>query len=163
MNTKRLLLSFSILLCSISFSQNYSSAIGIKSGYPGHGSINFKKFTGSNVAVDILGGTNFSGFSKYFWIQCLFEYNKNIINGSGFNYYLGAGPSLGYYTAGGYTTKKGIYYSGPWGGVTGVIGIEHTFSALPLNMALEAGPYVNLMPRLNVDGLVNVAIRYAIQ
>ncbi len=163
MNTKRLLLSFSIFLSTFSFSQNYSMAIGIKSGYPGHGSLNFKKFTSSNMAVDVLAGTNFSGFSKYLWAQCLFEYNKNIINGSGFNYYIGAGPSVGLYTGGGYTTKKNEYFTGPWGGVTGVIGIEHTFSALPLNMAIEAGPYLNLMPKLYIDGMVNVAIRYAIQ
>ena len=162
MNTKRLLLSFSFFLSAFSFSQNYSMAIGIKSGYPGHGSLNLKKFTSSNMAVDILAGTNFSSESKYLWGQCLFEYNKNIYNGSGFNYYIGAGPSVGLYTAGSYTSH-GKSFSGPWAGVTGVIGIEHTFSALPLNMALEVGPYINLMPQIYVDAMINVAVRYAIQ
>lgn len=159
---KKLLLSLLLLTSFYSFSQNYSTAIGIKSGYPGHGSINLKKFMGPNMAVDALFGSNFSSFSKYLWAQCLFEYNKNIINGSGFNYYLGAGPSVGIFTAGSYS-KNGKSFSGPWGGVTGVIGIEHTFASIPLNIGVEAGPYINLMPQIYIDGQVAVAVRFAIQ
>lgn len=114
------------------------------------------------MAIDFLAGSNFSSFSKYFWAQCLFEYNKNIVNTSGFSWYYGAGPSLGFYTAGGYT-KNGKSFSGMWGGATAVLGIEHTFSALPLNIALEGGPYLNLLPQIYIDGQVSVAVRYAIQ
>ncbi len=137
-------------------------AIGIKSGYPGYGALNLKKFMGSDNALDFLIGSNFSGSSKYLWGQVIFELNRNIRNGSGTNWYYGAGPSVGFYTAGGYS-KHGKSFSGMWGGVTGVIGIEHTFSALPLNLAIEAGPYLNLFPAIYVDGQINVAVRYAIQ
>lgn len=156
-------LFFVVFTASTSFSQNYSTAIGIKSGYPGHGSLNVKHFLSSNGAIDVLAGSNFSAYSKYIWAQCLFEVNKNIVNMSDFNWYAGAGPSLGYYTAGSYVGKNGKSFSGMWLGATGVIGIEYTFSALPLNIALEGGPYLNVIPQIYFDGQVNVALRYAIQ
>jgi hypothetical protein len=162
MKIKIFILSLILSLSSGFYSQNYSTAIGIKSGYPGHGSLNVKHFLGSSAAVDVLAGANFSSVSKYFWAQCLFETNKNIVNMSGFNWYAGVGPSLGFYTVGGYSGKNGQSFSGMWGGVTGVLGIEHTFSSLPLNIALEGGPYINLFPEFYFSGQMNIAIRYAI-
>jgi hypothetical protein len=162
MYSKKLSLVFLICFSFLSFSQNYSTAIGIKSGYPGHGSLNVKHFLSSSAAVDVLVGSNFSSFSKYFWLQCLFETNKKIVNMPGFNWYSGLGPSVGYFTSGNYIGKNGKSFTGMWLGATAVIGIEHTFSALPLNIALEAGPYLNIFPQIYIDAQINVAIRYAI-
>jgi hypothetical protein len=161
---KKLILLLFILLINTSIkSQNYDMAIGIKSGYPGYGSLNFKKFTGSNNAIDLLFGTSFNDLNKYFWANCLFEYNKNIVNGSGFNWYAGVGPSVGLWTRGGYYHKsKNKTYSGLWGGVSAVVGIEYTIPSIPLNLAVEAGPAINLMPYFIPDGVVNVAIRYVL-
>lgn len=161
---KKVILISTLLVSALSFSQNYSTAIGIKSGYPGYGSLNLKKFTGSDFAFDVLGGWKFnSSSSSYIWAQCLFEKNKNIVNTSGANWYYGAGPAVGLWTVGGYTTKKGKYHDGIWLGLDAVIGIEYTFSAIPLNIAIEAGPSVNVFPYVGVDGLGNIALRYAIQ
>ena len=135
MKKNLIVLFFVVFTATTSFSQNYSTAIGIKSGYPGHGSLNIKHFLSSNGAIDVLAGSNFSAYSKYIWAQCLFEVNKNIVNMSRFNWYAGAGPSLGYYNAGSYVGK----------------------------IALEGGPYLNVIPQIYIDGQVNVALRYAIQ
>lgn len=163
MKSRFITLAIIFLFSGFSFSQNYSTAIGIKSGYPGHGSLNVKHFVSSNMAIDVLAGSNFSSVSKYMWAQCLFEVNKNIVNTSGFNWYMGAGPSIGYFTAGSYQGKNGKSFTGMWGGVTGVLGIEHTFSALPLNIALEGGPYLNAFPQVYFSGQMNVAVRFALQ
>ena len=153
-----------VLFINVSvFAQNYSTAIGIKSGYPGHGSLNFKKFMQSDVAVDVLIGSNFGGSSKYFWAQCLFEKNKNIVNTSGFNWYYGAGPALGYWTIGGYTAKNGKTYGGMWVSADAVVGFEYTASSIPLNVGLEVGPTLNVIPYIHFDGMANIFVRYAIQ
>lgn len=161
---KKSIFILSLLFTTISFSQNYSTAIGIKSGYPGHGSVNFKKFMGSDFAIDVLAGTNFNSSSNYLWAQCLFEKNKNIVNTSGFNWYYGAGPSVGFWRSGGYYHKKNDKtYSGLWISAEAVIGIEYTASSIPLNIGLEAGPSLNVVPYIRFNGVGNVFIRYAIQ
>ncbi|MFN5417073.1 MAG: hypothetical protein ACK5B9_08465 [Flavobacteriia bacterium] len=159
---KKAFLIFSILLSFSFFGQNYSTAIGIKSGYPGHGSFNIKKFMGPDFAVDILAGTNLGGSSKYFWAQCLFEKNKNIVNTSGFNWYYGAGPALGYWTKGGFT-KNNKFYGGLWISADAVVGFEYTASSIPLNIGIEAGPTLNVIPYINFNGMANIFVRYAIQ
>lgn len=161
---KKSIFILSLLFTTISFSQNYSTAIGIKSGYPGHGSLNVKKFMGPDFAIDVLAGTNFNNSSKYFWAQCLFEKNKNIVNTSGFNWYYGAGPALGFWTVGGYYYKKtDKTYSGLWLSADATIGIEYTTSSIPLNIGLEVGPTLNLIPYIKFGGIGNIFIRYAIQ
>lgn len=160
---KKICLITALFLTTTLSAQNYSMAIGIKSGYPGYGSINLKKFTGPDFAIDALVGSNFDGASRYFWGQCLFEKNKNIVNTSGFNWYYGAGPGLGFWTSGGYYHKKNDKtYSGMWLSADGIIGIEYTFD-IPFNIAFEGGPSLNVIPYFRIDGLFNIALRYAIQ
>ena len=160
---KKICLIASLLLTTAVSAQNYSTAIGIKSGYPGYGSLNLKKFTGSDFAFDAIVGWKFNSASSYIWAQCLFEKNKNIVNTSGFNWYYGAGPAVGLWTAGGYTDKNGKLHSGLWLAADGVIGIEYTFSAIPFNIAFEAGPSVNVFPYIRFSGIGAIALRYAIQ
>lgn len=76
---KKTLIFFSLLLSFSYFAQNYSTAIGIKSGYPGHGSLNLKKFMSESLAVDVLVGSSLGGSYKYFWVECLFEKNRRIL------------------------------------------------------------------------------------
>ncbi|MCE3297157.1 MAG: hypothetical protein K0R65_2871 [Crocinitomicaceae bacterium] len=160
---KKISLAAALFLTTALFAQNYSTAIGIKSGYPGYGSINLKKFIGSgDVAIDALLGANFESTSRYIWGQCLFEKNLDIGNRSGFNWYYGAGPSVGYWVSGS-EFYKGKYYSGMWLAIDAVIGIEYTLTAIPLNLAFEAGPSLNIIPYVRPDGMANIALRYAIQ
>lgn len=160
---KKILLFTFLLLGTTLFAQNYGLGIGIKSGYPGYGAINFKKNSSTDLAIDALFGFNF-GSSGYLYAQCLFEKNKNIVNTSGVNWYIGAGPSVGIWTNGGgyYSNKKGKTYTSPWISVDGVIGLEYTMSSVPLNLAIEGGIGANVFPYTNVHGIGNIAIRYVV-
>lgn len=159
---KKTLIFFSLLLSFSYFAQNYSTAIGIKSGYPGHGSLNLKKFMSESMAVDVLVGSSLGSSYKYFWVECLFEKNKNIVNTSGFNWYYGAGPAAGYYVNGG-QVFKGNYYDGLWLSIDGAVGIEYTASSIPLNIGLEAGPVLNVIPYIRPSGMGSIFVRFAIQ
>ena len=162
---KKISLLACLFLSTSLLAQNYATAIGINSGYPGYGSFNVKKFVGTpDFAIDFMIGTNLDrdASSRYLWGQCLFEKNMNIVNTSGFNWYFGGGPSLGYWWKGGYTYKSKSY-SGLWIAADGIVGIEYTFSAIPLNIAFEAGPSIYVIPVFRPSGLGNIAIRYAIQ
>ena len=54
------LLLFFLLITNISFGQNYTTAIGIKGGYPVFGTLNAKHFIGSQTAIE----ASVYGFSK---------------------------------------------------------------------------------------------------
>jgi hypothetical protein len=173
---KKIILSLFILF-SFSFkAQNYEQVIGIKSGYPGYGSINFKTFFSPNNAADLLVGASFEELNRYVWLNCLFEFNKNIINTSGFSWYAGVGPAVGYWIRGnsGYKGKKtdptnalivGTTYKA-WVGLNTALGIEYTLSGVPINFALEAGPAANFYIGngffLEPSGIVNIAFRYVL-
>ena len=63
-----------ITVSTFSYSQNYKTAIGIKGGYPGYGSLNGKHFLNSKTAIEgsIGGGTN------TLWLQGLYELNFSL-------------------------------------------------------------------------------------
>jgi hypothetical protein len=160
---KKLITIAFLCFATVSVAQNYNSAIGIKSGYPGFGSINFKSFYSPSGSYDVLLGSSFEELNRYVWVGCLFEKNMNIVNTSGWNWYIGAGPYLGYWVRGGYFNKaNGKGYTGMWGGANAAIGIEYTASGIPINFALEAGPSINLMPYILPGAIANIAVRYVL-
>ncbi|MBI2259189.1 MAG: hypothetical protein HYU67_09870 [Flavobacteriia bacterium] len=171
---KKSLLALYLVLSTCYYSQNYDQAFGIKSGYPGYGALNFKSFFSPNNSFDLLFGASFEDLNRYIWLNCLFETNRNIVNTSGFSWYAGIGPAVGYWMKGN-SGPKGKYdeldpttiktYKS-WVGINTALGIEYTLSGLPLNFGLEAGPAVNFYIGnsffVEPTGLVNVAVRYVV-
>jgi hypothetical protein len=138
--------------------QSYKNAIGIKGGYPGYGSLNFKHFMSSSTALELsVGGNN-----HYFWGQGLYEIQAKL--GDGFEWYYGIGADLGSYNNNYYYNYNNKYYNGGFFlGIDGVLGIEYTFKALPLNIAFDVQPTVRVVPyfRFGVNGAF--ALRFAIK
>ena len=147
---KKVLLVLSVFLSTLSFSQSYKTAIGVKGGYPGYGSLNAKHyFTGSSaIEASIGGGANF------LWLQGLYEINQALPT-DGLNWYLGVGPNVG---LGNLTNNSGVYFSG-----SGVIGIEYTFQDLPINLALDTGPVIEIIPTLGFNWSGGIAVRYTLK
>lgn len=144
-----------ITVSTFSYSQNYKTAIGIKGGYPGYGSLNGKHFLNSKTAIEgsIGGGTN------TLWLQGLYELNFSLEDG--LNWYAGGGANIGFYS-----------YKNPFNnertsnmilGLNGIVGLEYTFEDLPLNVALDTGPNLRIINSLGFGWGAGLAVRYAIK
>ncbi len=145
-----------------SYSQNYNTAIGIKGGYPTWGALNVKHFFGgsSNAIEASLGLGN-----RFLWVQGMYERNYAIGAVPGLDWYWGLGADVGFWTGNYqyYHPRKEKYYGGAWGGLDAVIGLEYTFEAIPLNLAIDFGPTLRLFPYLGGGYNGGFAIRYAIK
>ena len=132
-----------MLTVSLSWGQSYKTAIGIKGGWPYYGTIDVKHNFGGAYGEFRVGG-----YAHDLWFQGLFEKNYAIVDAAGLEWYWGVGGHIGFWNYGpGYHPRyyDGYVgnYNGAYAGVDGVIGIEYTFDAIPLNLAADFGPSVN--------------------
>ena len=140
---------------TFSYSQNYKTAIGVKGGYPGYGSLNGKHFLNSKTAIEgsIGGGTN------TLWLQGLYELNFSLEQG--LNWYAGGGANVGFYSFKNTITNERT--SNMILGLNGIVGIEYTFEDFPLNVALDTGPNLRIINSLGFGWGAGLAVRYAIK
>lgn len=161
---KILTLSFFILPL-LYFSQDYKSAIGVKSGMPGIAGINAKLYAGNQFwAFDNTLGVNFDADNRYLSAQVLFEYNRPFGLNEGYNWYAGVGPTAQYYLRGGYIQEDLIQLPEKFFlSADGVFGLEYSAPRTKFNAAIEGGPYFTFLPMIKVGGFFNVAVRYRIK
>jgi hypothetical protein len=150
-----LILLVIIASTSFSYAQNYKTAVGIKGGYPGFGSLNGKHFLNSKTAIE----GSIGGGSSTLWLQGLYELNFSLEDG--LNWYAGGGANVGFYS-----------YKNPFNnqrtsnmilGINGIVGIEYTFEDFPLNVALDTGPNIQIINSFGFGWGAGIAIRYAIK
>lgn len=149
-----LLLALSALGTS-AYAQQYKTAVGIKGDWStlnvDMAQFSVKHFFAEPNAFEI----NFGAGRQFIWLEGLYLYNHPLRNN--FDWYGGAGLDLGY--------SNGRIFSdvigGFWGGATGVFGVEHTFDFIPINVALDAGPTLRMIPDFEVGLKVGFAVRYA--
>jgi hypothetical protein len=156
---KRVLIGIISCVSFFGFSQGYKTAIGLKGGYPYYGSLDLKHDFGKAFGEFRLGGG-----SHDFFIQGLYEKNADLSDGV--QWYWGAGGHLGFWNFAlnnGYYHNGKYYDSGSYGGIDGVVGLEYTFADFPLNLAVDAGPTVQIFPYLRTTFSVAVAARFAIK
>lgn len=170
-----LIASLCFLIANFGFSQDYSTAIGIKGGFSGIGALNVKHNLGGRAAFEgsIGGGSNF------IWLQGLYEINNPIQDG--LSWYYGGGVDVGFwtYSRSYYNKYNAAYYDDyydddfyfgnrytghrAFGGLDGVIGLEYTFAKIPLNLAIDASPALRLFPRVGFALYGSIAARFAIK
>ena len=148
-----------------SFSQQYKTAIGLKGGSmtarSGFGGVNLKHFfTGSN-AIEITA----SGGRGNYRIHGLYEWQNQTGWEEGLDWYVGIGGGAGFwrrnYWAPGhnkYGLNDGFYLFG-----SAVIGLDYTFSDLPLNLAIDTGPSVGIINTYGFGWGGGIAIRYILE
>lgn len=141
-----------ILISTFTFSQSYKTAIGLKGGYPGFGSLNAKHYLNGSHAIEASVGGN----ANFLWLQGIYEVNKSLPT-DGMNWYLGIGPSIGIANTNNNTTN-GLYLMG-----TGLIGIEYTFQDLPINISLDTGPSIQIIPNIGFEWGGGLAVRYTLK
>jgi hypothetical protein len=89
---KQIVCIFTFLVAgSFAMAQGYKTAIGLKGGYPGYGSISAKHYLSSVNAIE----GNVGAGSYGLWMQGLYEWNYDLPT-KGLNWYLGVGPNLGF-------------------------------------------------------------------
>jgi len=136
-------------------SQNYSTAIGIKGGYPGFGTLNVKHFIGGNYALEgSIGGFSKSNQGTGAFAMLDLEINHGLEDG--FTWHYGGGALIGFTNT---LDSDSFIHTG----INGLIGLEYTFQEVPINCSLDTGPYIFFTPIVSFAWGGGLAIRYAIR
>jgi hypothetical protein len=162
MKIKSLIIAFVLITTNYANAQSYSTALGVK------GLRSYYSDIGFNVKHDfggIYGDFTIGGNKNYFTLNAIAEKQNEL--SEGFEWYYGVGGYVnswrdGYYI---YDNHKDVYYlNDRWGiGALAVIGIEYTFNKLPINIGIDFGPTMNLIPYYNFYFGGSGFIRYAIK
>lgn len=161
---KNILTFLVVFSCGVLFSQQYTSAIGVKGGSvhsrSGFGGLNFKHFIAGSNAIELTASAGVGNFR----FQALYEWQKSTGWEDGLDWYLGVGGGLGSwrnnYLAPGHSSKysNGFFLRG-----VAVIGLDYTFSDLPINLALDTGPSVGIINTYSFGWGGGFAIRYVLK
>lgn len=141
------------------FAQQYKTAVGVKGDWSSLdvdlAEFSVKHFFSAPSAFEI----NFGAGRRFIWLEGLYLYNHPLKND--FDWYVGGGVDLGYWNYNYDRMYDKSTHTGFWGGATGVFGVEYTFDVIPINVALDAGPTLRLIPDMEVGIKVGFALRYA--
>ncbi len=146
---------FAFVAAIPAFAQSYSTGIGLKGGVPGYGGINLKHNFGGFYGDFTLGGgrDNLSVMALIVKQQALKD---------GFEWYYGGGCYV-YSWRNGYTHNDKYYDNRASFGAMFVLGLEYTFEDIPLNIGLDAGPVVSVVPFTGIGFGSSLAVRYILK
>ncbi len=116
--------------------QSYSTAVGLRLGYPL--SVSIKHFVSDKNAIE--GFVGFRSYSGYSWrnIGGLYQMHSPISGIDGLNWYWGAGASVYFWSY-----KNGFVYgdSGKTSlAILGTLGLDYKLENTPLNISLDWVP-----------------------
>jgi hypothetical protein len=141
-----------ICFCTLSiFAQRYTSSLGLRGGSPGVTYINAKYRINQQAYELGLGGNTGS-----IWAHANAYYQTELTDILDYYYGFGANVGLG---------KMTIFdpgYSGIGLGASACIGLEHTLEDLPLNVSLDLGPGLYILPRFQVGFAWALSVRYVL-
>lgn len=132
--------------------QSYENAIGIRLG--AYNGLNYKTFLNSNKALDLSLSFRNNNDLKRFLVTGLYEVHNPIENAEGLLWYYGAGGSIGSY-------KRNNFDGDLFLSADGVLGLEYKIQGVPLNLAIDWRPRIEITPNTNLrTGDVGLAIRF---
>ena len=119
-----------------SYTQNYSSAIGLRLGSPT--SISYKTFISEPAAIEIFGG--FRRYSSYGWFNVagVYEHHKAIESVEGLQWYVGGGASAFFWNYDNGFLDPGSNTSI---GLLGTLGLDYVFAEAPVNLSVDWMPF----------------------
>jgi len=132
---KKLVITLTLVVCVFTFvnAQDYSTGIGLRGGL--YNGLTIKHFMGSRSAVEGLLATRWDGME----VTALYELHATAFDLDRLNWYYGAGAHVGFFGSdypGGAVTVLGI---------DGILGLEYSFSEIPINISLDWKPAFNLI------------------
>jgi hypothetical protein len=139
---KKFIISCLTVLCflSIGKAQDYNTGIGIRGGF--ESGLTVKYFTAEKTAFEFLIASRWKGFEA----TGLYEIHNRAFDTDRLKWYFGLGGHLGIWN-GDNTYKE-------WGtqgksytviGVDGILGMEYSFTELPINISIDWKPSANLI------------------
>jgi len=135
-----LLIGFIFTITAVN-AQLYKTTIGIRGGL--YSGVTLKHFVANTSAVEILVATRWSGIQA----TALIEFHDELGGSENFLWYYGFGGHVGTYES--KNTPKGhpdnINGSYTTLGIDGIIGIEYSFSEVPINISLDYKPAINIL------------------
>jgi hypothetical protein len=141
-----LALSMGVAICVQA--QGEGKAIGVRFGWGGELSYQHP-LQGSNRLEFDLGLYGFDKYSTSIYLTAVYQKVFDLSSLSqGFNWYVGAGPQLGYYGVKA-TKVDGVRVKGTHDlalGAVGQIGIEYNFAKVPLQISLDWRPGILILP-----------------
>ncbi len=131
--------------------QSYENAIGVRIG--SYNGLNFKTFLNTNKALDLNLSVRSNDNFKQFILTGLYEVHNPIGGAPGLLWYYGGGASIGSYKAKHF--EGDLFLS-----ADGVLGLDYKFDGVPLNLAIDWRPRLELTPNTNFGTRdVGLAIR----
>jgi hypothetical protein len=136
---KKIVMTLLILFCLISVSnaQDYKTGIGARLGFDQ--GLTIKHFISQKSALEFLLATRWRGFE----ITGLYEAHNQAFNAERLKWYIGFGGHVGFWN--GDNTRgwgdPGVNYTVI--GVDGILGLEYSFSEVPINIGLDWKPAYN--------------------
>jgi hypothetical protein len=148
-----LTLFFTGVIVMKSVAQDYDTGIGLRGGLAS--GLSVKHFISTKSALEGLLTTRWRGFD----ITGLYEVHGEAFETDNLKWFYGFGAHIGFY--------NGDYVE--WGapgstynviGIDGIIGLEYTFTELPLNIGVDLKPALNLIGYSGLWADFGLSIRY---
>jgi hypothetical protein len=138
MKKKLATLLFALSLCTIGFSQDYSTGIGARLGYSN--GLTVKHFISGTSALEGILSSRWRGFE----VTGLYELNYNAFNTPRLNWYIGFGGHVGFWNGDhAYWGNRGESYTVV--GIDGIIGLEYNFIEVPIGLSIDWKPEFNFI------------------
>jgi hypothetical protein len=141
-----------VLFMTSANAQDYKTGIGIRlssSGPAVNNSVSFKHFISPTGAIEAL-----LTFDTKAAIGVLYEVHKAIAQTEGLKWFYGGGAYIGFDS-----DKDNLNRS--LMGAMGIIGLDYKFSNLPLNLALDWKPELNIIDNINFEpSAIGFTIRF---
>ena len=139
---KKVLLTIAIVMCfiSVSYAQDYHTAIGLRGGF--ENGLTIKHFTREKSGYEFILASRWRGFE----ITGLYEVYNRAFDTDRLKWFMGVGGHIGFW--------NGDYTRDYWGtpgnsytvvGVDGIIGLEYCFIDVPINLSLDWKPAFNFI------------------
>lgn len=127
-----------ISIVSLVSAQDYKTGIGVRAGYSS--GLTIKHFLNEKAAFEGLLKTRWQGFE----ITGLYEINNQAFDVKGLKWFYGVGAHIGFYNGNYvYWGRSGTTYTVV--GIDGILGLEYTFTEIPINIGIDWKPALNLV------------------
>jgi hypothetical protein len=159
MKIKQFLLFLLLLTCTLSFGQNYKSAVGLRLGSPV--SATYKTFLNESAAVEVYG--SFKSYSTHSWfaLSGAYQIHKDIAEVDNLQWYYGGGLSIYFWSF-----DSGFIgdFNSTSIGINGYLGLEYTFDGTPISVSADWVPtfFLNGFGDGFSGGFGSLAVRYVL-